>query len=479
MRKKISWKHPWNAVMLRSVLMTFAVAGTGLSAVPAYAASAAPAAAGLTSAPGSIPGCLAGQIVGSAATPDGAGYWLLGSDGGVFSFGDARFAGSMGGKPLNKPMVAIVPTQSGNGYWEVAADGGVFAFGDAVAPASNPLPAMTLNAPIVGAARAGADGLDLVAADGGVFALGGAPFYGSMGGKPLNKPMVAIVPTQSGNGYWEVAADGGVFAFGDAVAPASNPLPAMTLNAPIVGAARAGADGLDLVAADGGVFALGGAPFYGSMGGKPLSKPITSITAAPGGNGYWLTGADGGVFSYGGSGFLGNAVGNPSCAIPAPGASSSKIVQYATDIMNGRAEPGWGGGSVPYSWGGGHLGTPGPSFGTCAADSGYSGPRPCEASSTRGVDCSGFARWVYWLAYGTDVLGGGNTDSELARMTKISVPQPGDLVFFGTHDSNGYHTHHVGIYIGNGNMINALETGTVAKVTQISAVTGLAGYWHY
>ncbi|MGH9030425.1 MAG: hypothetical protein ACRDV4_12525 [Acidimicrobiales bacterium] len=46
------------------------------------------------------------NIVGIATTPDGGGYWLVGSDGGVFSFGDAKFFGSMGGKKLNAPVVA-------------------------------------------------------------------------------------------------------------------------------------------------------------------------------------------------------------------------------------------------------------------------------------------------------------------------------------------------------------------------------------
>jgi hypothetical protein len=47
-----------------------------------------------------------------AATPGGGGYWLVASDGGVFSFGDATFLGSMGGQHLNAPIVGIaaVPT---------------------------------------------------------------------------------------------------------------------------------------------------------------------------------------------------------------------------------------------------------------------------------------------------------------------------------------------------------------------------------
>jgi hypothetical protein len=162
-----------------------------------------------TSAQAAIPGCLNGEIVDIAATNSGNGYWLVGSDGGVFTYGDAPFFGSMGGKPLNKPVVAMAPTASGNGYWLVAADGGVFAFGDAVAPSNNPLPATKLNQPVVEATRTSGNGLALVAGDGGVFTLGGARFLGSMGGKPLNKPMVDIAATPSGNGYWLIAADGG------------------------------------------------------------------------------------------------------------------------------------------------------------------------------------------------------------------------------------------------------------------------------
>jgi hypothetical protein len=35
-------------------------------------------------------------------------------------------------------------------------------------------------------------GYRFVASDGGIFAYGTAPFYGSMGGKPLNKPIVGM-----------------------------------------------------------------------------------------------------------------------------------------------------------------------------------------------------------------------------------------------------------------------------------------------
>ena len=66
-----------------------------------------------------------------ASTPDGQGYWLVASDGGIFSYGDAQFYGSTGAIRLNKPIVAMAAMPTGGGYWFSAADGGLFNFGDA------------------------------------------------------------------------------------------------------------------------------------------------------------------------------------------------------------------------------------------------------------------------------------------------------------------------------------------------------------
>ena len=70
-------------------------------------------------------------IVGIEATPDGGGYWLVASDGGVFPFGDAAGYGSTGGVSLSSPIVGMEATPDGHGYWLFAADGAVFPFGDA------------------------------------------------------------------------------------------------------------------------------------------------------------------------------------------------------------------------------------------------------------------------------------------------------------------------------------------------------------
>lgn len=80
---------------------------------------------------------------------------------------------------LNKPAVAIVPTSTGKGYWIVAADGGVFSFGDAQFKGSLPSLGVTPAQPIVSAAGVSNNGYWLLGADGGVFSFGAAQFYGS------------------------------------------------------------------------------------------------------------------------------------------------------------------------------------------------------------------------------------------------------------------------------------------------------------
>ncbi|HVX22488.1 MAG TPA: IPT/TIG domain-containing protein [Acidimicrobiales bacterium] len=227
-------------------------------------------------------------VIGMAATPDAHGYWEVATDGGIFAFGDAPFYGSMGGKALNKPVVNMAATPDGKGYWEVATDGGVFAFGDAAFYGS--MAGRPLNKPVVGiASTPDGNGYWEVADDGGIFAFGDAAFYGSMGGQSLNKPVVGIAATPDGNGsasdgaasggYWEVATDGGIFAFGDAAFYGS--MAGRPLDKPVAHmAATATGTGYWEVATDGGIFAFGTAAFEGSMAGRPLNAPVVGMAAS-------------------------------------------------------------------------------------------------------------------------------------------------------------------------------------------------------
>ena len=214
------------------------------------------------------------------------GYWLVGSDGGIFSFGSAQFYGSTGSIKLQRPVVGIVPTKDDGGYWLDASDGGVFSYGDTqfygsipglgLHPAGSGLPD-SLNAPIVGMVPSNDDnGYFMVASDGGVFAFGDAHFAGSCPGiGGCSGAAVSVMPDARGNGYWLVTQTGKVYTFGDA-------------------------------------------PYYGAPGST--GSPVTSAVRTPDGKGYWILTANGTVYNYGDAANDGDATGafgglNPASAI--------------------------------------------------------------------------------------------------------------------------------------------------------------------
>ena len=262
-------------------------------------------------------------VVGMTATPDGHGYWEVASDGGIFSFGDASFFGSMGGKALVAPIAGMAATPDGHGYWEVASDGGIFSFGDASFFGS--MGGKALVAPIAGmAATPDGHGYWEVASDGGIFSFGDASFFGSMGGKALVAPIAGMAATPDGHGYWEVASDGGIFSFGDASFFGS--MGGKALVAPIAGmAATPDGHGYWEVASDGGIFSFGDASFFGSMGGKHLNATIKGMAASPDSEGYWEVASDGGIFAFGRAGYAGSV---PSL----PPAGSPRIALYGDSL---------------------------------------------------------------------------------------------------------------------------------------------------
>jgi hypothetical protein len=236
-------------------------------------------------------------IVGIASTSDQGGYWLVASDGGIFSYGDAQFHGSTGAMTLNKPIVGMASTPDSQGYWLVAADGGIFSYGDAQFYGSTG--AMTLNKPVVGmAATPDGKGYWLVAADGGIFSYGDAQFHGSTGAITLNKPVVAMASSLNGGGYWLAAADGGIFTFGNATFLGSGTQQTSGVND--FNAFAASTDGGGYIMGDASrSFLLNfGDARYGGIGFNPtdtsplagLTQPVASANYA-----YWDATSAGGV----------------------------------------------------------------------------------------------------------------------------------------------------------------------------------------
>ena len=188
----------------------------------------------------------------------------------------------------------------------------------------------------------------LVAADGGVFSFGHAGFFGSMGGKHLDAPIVGIAATPDGGGYWLVAADGGVFSFGDAgffdgrwaastsTRPSSvwrpRPTAAATGSSPPTAGCSASATPASTV----------------RWAASTSTRPSSGWRPRSDGRGYWLVAADGGVFSFGDAGFDGSMGGRRSepadrrprgCWLTAPSGVGSAHVRLLPVPTRAQAAP--------------------------------------------------------------------------------------------------------------------------------------------
>ena len=80
-------------------------------------------------------------------------------------------------------------------------------------------------------------------------------------------------------------------------------------------------------------------------------------------------------------------------------------------------------------------------------------------TSPSGFDCSGFTQYVFRNAAGVSLPRTTYEQINVGTPVAYSDLQPGDLVF--------PHTGHVGIYVGNGQMIHAPSTGDVIKVSSV------------
>ena len=116
-----------------------------------------------------------------------------------------------------------------------------------------------------------------------------------------------------------------------------------------------------------------------------------------------------------------NAASKPSRGDSTVSATGNAVVDYAYKFLG-----------TPYQWGG---------------------------TTPSGFDCSGFTQYVFKNAAGVSLPRTTYDQINVGVAVSYNDLQPGDLVF--------PHTGHVGIYVGNGQMIHAPSTGDVVKVSSV------------
>ena len=92
-------------------------------------------------------------------------------------------------------------------------------------------------------------------------------------------------------------------------------------------------------------------------------------------------------------------------------------------------------------------------------------------SSPSGFDCSGFTMYCYRAYYGIRLPHGSNMQSSYGRKVSRSSMRVGDIIFVD-HDHNGK-ADHVGLYVGNGQMVHASGVGVGVICVSVKNVKDL------
>lgn len=95
-------------------------------------------------------------------------------------------------------------------------------------------------------------------------------------------------------------------------------------------------------------------------------------------------------------------------------------------------------------------------------------PYVWAAGGPGSFDCSGLTQYAFKAA-GINLPHSSRMQSQMGQAVSRGDLQPGDLVFFYSPVS------HVGIYIGNGQMVHAPTSGDVVKVAPVDVLGGYAG----
>ncbi|MGA5421256.1 NlpC/P60 family protein [Streptomyces lavendulocolor] len=131
---------------------------------------------------------------------------------------------------------------------------------------------------------------------------------------------------------------------------------------------------------------------------------------------------------------------------------------------------------VPYSWGGGSI--HGPTYGQD-----YPGGGPgAHDSQVKGFDCSHLVQYAAWQGAGIALPEGtwnqAKWSGATARFTAaqgLAQLQPGDLLLWGSNPADLNSVHHIAVYLGNGKMVEARESGTRVMVSDVRLNAQYAG----
>lgn len=121
---------------------------------------------------------------------------------------------------------------------------------------------------------------------------------------------------------------------------------------------------------------------------------------------------------------------------------------------------------TPYAWAGGNAA--GPTRGVCA------GGDAAEDCHVVGFDCSGLALYG-WAPY-VSMPHLASTQYTVAGRQHPAIGEllPGDLVFWSDNGSASG-IHHVAVYVGDGNVVQAPQSGDIVRVTPLGSVD--SGYF--
>ncbi|WP_367378709.1 NlpC/P60 family protein [Enterococcus gilvus] len=91
-------------------------------------------------------------------------------------------------------------------------------------------------------------------------------------------------------------------------------------------------------------------------------------------------------------------------------------------------------------------------------------PYAWGAAGPNAFDCGGLVKYVYKQATNTDLPMGTTNQEKYGTEASLGSLQPGDLLFYGNRGA----TYHVGIYVGNNQMIHSPQPGQTVKAVDIT-----------